>query len=112
MVLSGTIFGFIIYGCIRGGLDDYVHENFLTYLFHERRFKNRWTVASYILLTSCLGISTGLGSVTGFSFNTYLLTASVLSAVSLTGLSIYPPLRLNYLKSQYRQQESRKLIEP
>lgn len=65
---------------------------------------------SYILLTSCVGISTGLGFVSGF--NTYLLTASVLSAVSLTGLSIYPPLRLQYLKSQYRQQESRKLIEP
>ncbi|MDB9434403.1 serine/threonine protein kinase [Microcystis aeruginosa] len=79
-------------------------------LFYEKPLKNRVRATSYILLTSCVSISTGLGFVSGF--NTYLLTASVLSAVSLTGLSIYPPLRLQYLKSQYRQQESRKLIEP
>ncbi|GCA71867.1 serine/threonine-protein kinase D [Microcystis aeruginosa NIES-2519] len=108
--LSGGIFGAIIAAFIGGGLDSYAGGNFFTNLFHKRPFKNRWTVASYILLTSCVSISTGLGFVSGF--NTYLLTASVLSAVSLTGLSIYPPLRLQYLKSQYRQQESRKLIEP
>jgi serine/threonine protein kinase len=79
-------------------------------LFYEKPLKNRVRATSYILLTSCVGISTGLGFVSGF--NTYLLTASVVSAVSLTGLSIYPPLRLTSLKSQYRQQESQKLIEP
>jgi serine/threonine protein kinase len=108
--LVGIIFGTMIHHFINGGLHRYSDGNFLTNLFHKRPFKNRWTVASYILLTSVLGVSTGLGFVSGF--NTYLLTASVLSAVSLTGLSIYPPLRLNYLKSQYRQQESQKLIEP
>jgi hypothetical protein len=101
-VLFGLIFGYIIYACLR--------KDFCTNLFSERQFKNRWTVASYILLTSCFGISTGLGLVTGFT--TYLLAASVLSAVSLTGLLIYPPLKLKQLKSQYHQQESQKLIEP
>jgi serine/threonine protein kinase len=80
------------------------------FLMTITQFKSKLIINLYILLTSCVGISTGLGFVSGF--NTYLLTASVLSAVSLTGLSIYPPLRLNYLKSQYRQQESQKLIEP
>ncbi len=42
-----------------------------------------WTVAAYILVSAFFGISTGLGAVIGF--NPYLLSASVLSAVSLGG---------------------------
>ncbi len=69
-----------------------------------------WTVAAYILVSAFFGISTGLGAVIGF--NPYLLSASVLSTVSLGGLFIYPPLRLQQLKAQYRRQESQNLIEP
>jgi hypothetical protein len=62
------------------------------------------------LFATGLGISTGIGAVIGF--NPYLLSASTLSAVSLGGLCIYPPLKLQQLKAQYRKQESQKLIEP
>jgi hypothetical protein len=76
----------------------------------RKNHKTEWFISLYIWVCTILGISTGIGAFIGF--NTYLFTASILSAVSLTGLSIYPPLRLKYLKSQYRQQESQKLIEP
>ncbi|MGK7884335.1 MAG: serine/threonine protein kinase [Crocosphaera sp.] len=62
------------------------------------------------LIPTILGISTGIGSVIGF--NSYLLTASIFSAVSLGLLCIYPPIKLMVLKAQYRKQESQKLIEP
>lgn len=76
----------------------------------RKNHKTEWFISLYVWVCAILGISTGIGVFIGFK--TYLLTASVLSAVLLTGLSIYPPLRLKYLKSQYRQQESQKLIEP
>ncbi len=79
-------------------------------IFYRNKLQKRWMINLYLLLTTILGISPGVVSIIGF--NPYLLTASILSAVSLGGLCIYPPIKLMVLKAQYRKQESQKLIEP
>jgi len=108
-MILGIFIGSFLMVCINGILNTSssikVAEN-----WRRRNHTKAWFVGMYIWVCTILGVSAGLSFVSGF--NTYLLTASVLSAVSLTGLSIYPPLRLKQLKSQYRQQESQKLIEP
>lgn len=84
--------------------------SFHKFQFYKKGVKEKWKRVMFTLFTSVLGISTGIGSFIGF--NSYLLSASILSSVSLGGLCLDPPLRLQQLKAQYRKQESQKLIEP
>lgn len=84
-------------------------NNILNDNFYKRGFNNN-AVALYLLLTTATGILTGVSAVIGF--NPYLLTGLGVSALPLSVMLIYPPLKLQRLKAQYRRQESQNLIKP
>lgn len=64
----------------------------------------------YILITTVVGILTGIGAIIGF--NPYILGVLGVTGLPLTGMLIYPLIRQQRLKAQYHRQESQNLIEP
>ena len=71
--------------------------------FYRRGYNNR-TIALYLLLTAATGILTGVGAVIGFS--PYLLAGRGASAIPLTGMLAYPPIKRRQLFAQQRRRES------
>ena len=86
-----------------------IMNKIITKYFYSKGFSQK-TFVSYILFSTLTSILIGISATT--ELHPYLITGLIASAVPLTGILLYPPLRLRQLKAKYRRQESKKLIEP
>ena len=68
------------------------------------------TIHLYLFFIFIIGILIGIVAVIGF--HPYVFIPLVASALPLSIMLIYPPLKLMQLKAEYRRQESKNLIEP
>lgn len=112
LIISFIPLGFVIGGLLFSLMGLIIGIPFC-FIFDSLRFININTISDfyfYVLLTTAVGILTGIGAVIGFNL-------SILGCLAVTGIPlvvglIRPPLKLRKLKAQYRQQESPNLIEP
>jgi hypothetical protein len=68
--------------------------------FENRQFQQRFSV-SVLLLTTVLGIATGISSIIGLK--AYVLLALLGSGLPLGAMLAYPPIKQARLMAKYRQ---------
>ena len=92
--ISGELLGVIVGGII--GIFNEIKK-----IFFNKGFNNITTFIYFVSIIST-SILTGISAEIGF--NPYLITGLLASGLPLTGMLLYPPLRLRQLKAQYRRQ--------